>query len=53
MKEKTVNIDNHIGVYDNYITREECNRAIQLLFDGLNWQVVAGEITGDAEMVIA
>jgi hypothetical protein len=30
MKEKTVNINNHIGVYDNYITREECNHAIQL-----------------------
>ena len=30
MKEKTVNLDNHIGVYDNYITREECNRAIEL-----------------------
>tara|TARA_R100000951_G_scaffold115194_2_gene122521 strand:+ start:774 stop:1208 length:435 start_codon:yes stop_codon:yes gene_type:complete len=28
-------------------------RAVQLLFDGANWQVVAGEITGTAEMVIA
>ena len=28
------------------------SRAVQLLFDGSNWQVVAGEITGDAEMVI-
>jgi len=27
---KTVNIDNFIGVYDNYITKEECNKAIQL-----------------------
>ena len=35
------------------ITSNSANRAIQLLFDGLNWQVVAGEITGDAEMVIA
>ena len=30
MKEKTVNIENFIGVYDNYITKEECNKAIQL-----------------------
>ena len=30
MNEKTVNIDNFIGVYDNYITKEECNKAIQL-----------------------
>ena len=30
MQEKTVNINNFIGVYDNYILPEECNRAIQL-----------------------
>ena len=29
-KERTVNINNFIGVYDNYITREECNAAIEL-----------------------
>jgi hypothetical protein len=28
--EKTVNITNFIGVYDNYITKEECNKAIKL-----------------------
>ena len=30
MKEKTVNINNFIGVYDNYITEEECNKTIEL-----------------------
>ena len=30
LPEKTVNITNFIGVYDNYITKEECNKAIQL-----------------------
>jgi len=30
MNEKTVNINNFIGVYDNYITKEECDKAIQL-----------------------
>jgi len=30
MNEKIVNIDNFIGVYDNYITKEECNKAIKL-----------------------
>ena len=30
MNEKTVNINNFIGVYDNYITKEECNKAIKL-----------------------
>tara|TARA_R110000796_G_scaffold90607_2_gene194497 strand:- start:564 stop:1013 length:450 start_codon:yes stop_codon:yes gene_type:complete len=31
--EKTVNINNHIGMYDNYITKEECNNAIKLYED--------------------
>ena len=30
MIEKTVNINNFIGVYDNYITKEECSKAIKL-----------------------
>ena len=30
MNEKTFKIDNFIGVYDNYITKEECNKAIEL-----------------------
>ena len=30
MGEKTVNINNFIGVYDNYITKEECNKGIEL-----------------------
>jgi hypothetical protein len=28
--EKTVNINNFIGMYDNYITKEECDKAIKL-----------------------
>ena len=35
------------------LTSNLAARAVQLLFDGSNWQVVAGEITGTAEMVIA
>ena len=35
------------------LTSDSAARAVQLLFDGANWQVVAGEITGTAEMVIA
>ena len=30
MNEKTVSINNFIGVYDNYITKEECNKAIEI-----------------------
>jgi len=35
------------------LTSDSAARAIQLLFDGANWQVVAGEISDEAEMVIA
>ena len=28
-KDKTVNISNFIGTYDNYIPEQECNKAIQ------------------------
>ena len=31
--EKTVNINNFIGIYDNYIISEECNKAIKLYED--------------------
>ena len=30
MDEKTVNINNFIGIYDNYILKEECDKAIEL-----------------------
>ena len=30
MNEKTVNINNFIGTYDNFITKEECNKAINI-----------------------
>ena len=34
------------------ITSDAANRSITLLYDGDNWQVIAGEITGSAEMVV-
>ena len=30
MKEKTFKIDNFIAIYDNYITKDECENAIKL-----------------------
>ena len=33
MLEKTVNITNFIGVYDNYITEQDCNKAIEIFED--------------------
>ena len=35
------------------LTSNSASRSVTLLFDGTNWQVIAGEITGDAEFVIA
>ena len=33
MIEKTANINNFIGVYDGYVTKEECSKAIKLFED--------------------
>lgn len=33
MNQKTVNINNFIGVYDGYITKEECDKAIKIFED--------------------
>ena len=34
------------------ITSDTVRRTITLMYDGDNWQVIAGEITGTAEMVV-
>tara|TARA_Y100001972_G_C7419124_1_gene216683 strand:- start:88 stop:504 length:417 start_codon:yes stop_codon:yes gene_type:complete len=34
------------------LTSNSASRTVGLVFDGTNWQVMAGEITGTAEMVI-
>ena len=43
---------NHDGTLTNGPTFSSDNLGY-LLFDGTNWQVIAGEITGTAEFVIA
>ena len=53
MNEKTVNINNFIGIYDNYITKEECNKAIKLYedqdkFNKLNQDNQRTEYIGDS-----
>ena len=35
------------------LTSDAASRSVTLLFDGTNWQVIAGEVTGTAEFVIA
>tara|TARA_R110002012_G_scaffold238372_1_gene412164 strand:- start:2944 stop:3537 length:594 start_codon:yes stop_codon:yes gene_type:complete len=47
MKEKTVNITNFIGVYDNYITEQECNKAIQLYEDQNKFNNTVNRISGE------
>tara|TARA_Y100001937_G_scaffold125674_1_gene193005 strand:+ start:4035 stop:4469 length:435 start_codon:yes stop_codon:yes gene_type:complete len=34
------------------LTSDEASRSVTLLFDGTNWQVIAGEITGTEEFAI-
>jgi hypothetical protein len=52
MKEKTVNIDNFIGVYDNYITEEECNKAIKLFEDQDNFNRTVNRIGGEKASIL-
>ena len=52
MNEKTVNISNFIGVYDNYITKEECNKAIKLYEDQVKFNQTMNRITTEKSRVI-
>ena len=52
MKEKTVNIKNFIGVYDNYITEQECNKAIKLYEDQNKFNNTINRIGGEKASVL-
>ncbi len=52
MKEKTVNINNFIGVYDNYITKEECNKAIKLYEDQNKFNNTVNRIGGEKASIL-
>ena len=47
MEEKTVNITNCIGVYDNYITEEECNKAIKIYEDENRFNHTLNRLRGE------
>lgn len=47
MEEKTVNITNFIGVYDNYITEQECNKAIKLYEDENKFNRTLNRLRGE------
>jgi len=52
MNEKTVNINNFIGVYDNYITPEECNKAIKLYEDQNKFNNTINRIGGEKSPIL-
>jgi hypothetical protein len=50
--EKTVNIDNFIGVYDNYITPEDCNKAIKIFEDNDKFNKTVNRIGSEQTSVL-
>jgi len=52
MKEKQVNINNFIGTYDNYITQEECNKAIQLYEDQNKFNKTLNRLTFEKSSIL-
>jgi len=52
MIEKTVNINNFIGVYDNYITKEECNKAIKLYEEQNKFNNTINRIGGEKASIL-
>jgi hypothetical protein len=52
MTEKTVNINNFIGLYDNYITKEECDKAIKLYEDQNKFNNTINRITSEHSPIL-
>ena len=52
MNEKTVNISNFIGVYDNYITEQECNKAIKLYEEQDKFNTTVNRIGGEKASIL-
>ena len=50
--EKTVNITNFIGVYDNYIIDEECNKAIKLYEDQDKFRKTINRIQSEKSSIL-
>jgi len=50
--EKTVNITNFIGVYDNYITSEECDKAIKLYDDQDKFRKTINRIQSEKSSIL-
>ena len=52
MNEKKVNINNFIGTYDNYITEQECNRAIQIYEEQNKFDNTVNRIGGEKSSIL-
>jgi|TARA_R110000851_G_scaffold216222_2_gene369130 hypothetical protein len=50
--DKTVQIDNFIGIYDNYITKEDCNKAIKLYEDQNKFNNTINRIGGERASIL-
>ena len=53
MNEKTVNINNFIGIYDNYILPEECNKAITLYEEQNKFNNTVNRIGGENASILS
>jgi hypothetical protein len=52
MNEKIVNINNFIGIYDNYITEQECNKAIKLYENQNEFNNTVNRIGGEKASIL-
>lgn len=52
MNEKIFSMNNFIGVYDNYITQEECNKAIKLYEDQNKFNNTINRIGGEEASIL-
>jgi len=52
VNEKIVNINNFIGTYDNYITKEECDKAIKLYEDQSNFNRTINRVQSEQSSIL-
>jgi hypothetical protein len=53
MNEKTVNINNFIGVYDNYITKHDCDKVIKFYEDQNKFNNTLNRIDGESAPILS
>ena len=52
MEEKTFSITNFIGVYDNYITKEECSKAIKFYENQSNFNQTVNRLQSEQSSIL-